>query len=478
MQSAWIDRDADAAVARYEKLGRDVGLRVYTTRLLGGDPRLVLHGGGNTSVKTRIRDLNGEDVEVLCVKGSGWDMGTIEPAGLPAVRLAPLLKLRARETLSDEDMVRLQRANLIDPSSPNPSVEALLHAFIPHKFIDHTHSTAVLSLTDQPDGEALCREVFGARVGYVPYLMPGFGLAKAAAQMFDADPSVEGLVLVKHGIFSFGSDARQAYERMIALVTLAEQRLVKNRKAAFVSAKLPAHAAAVAEVAPILRGACSLPDGKSDGAWKRFVQTTGCCLVSVDYRLAPEHKFPAAIEDAIAATRWVSGEAATLRIDPTELVVGGDSAGATLAAVVCQDALRNGPVIAAQCLICPVLDFEETSPSREAFAENHLLDRVTLEADLADYLHDNADLADPRISPLRATRFAGLPPAIIHTAEFDPVRDEGNAYAGKLVAAGVDVEHVCHDGMIHNFHAMGAILPQGRLVLRQIGEQVRRALGD
>ena len=163
----------------------------------------------------------------------------------------------------------------------------------------------------------------------------------------------------------------------------------------------------------------------------------------------------------------------------TRLVVGGDSAGATLAAVVCQEALRNaGPAISAQCLICPVLDFEETSPSREAFAENHLLDRATLEADLADYLPDGIDLADPRISPLRATKFAGLPAAIIHTAEFDPMRDEGNAYAGKLVAAGVAVEHVCHDGMIHNFHAMGAILPQGRLVLHQIGEQVRRAVGN
>jgi rhamnose utilization protein RhaD (predicted bifunctional aldolase and dehydrogenase)/NAD(P)-dependent dehydrogenase (short-subunit alcohol dehydrogenase family) len=271
MQSAWTDRDAEAAVARYEKLGRDAALRVYTTRLLGQDPRLVLHGGGNTSVKTTIADLNGEAVEVLCVKGSGWDMGTIEPAGLPAVRLAPLLKLRAREKLSDEDMVRLQRANLIDPASPNPSVEALLHAFIPHKFIDHTHSTAVLALTDQPDGEALCREVYGARVGYVPYLMPGFGLAKAAAQMFDADPSVEGLVLVKHGIFSFGADARQAYERMIALVTLAEERLARQRKPAFVNATLPARPAQVADVAPIIRGACGLPDNRTDGAWKRFV---------------------------------------------------------------------------------------------------------------------------------------------------------------------------------------------------------------
>jgi rhamnose utilization protein RhaD (predicted bifunctional aldolase and dehydrogenase)/NAD(P)-dependent dehydrogenase (short-subunit alcohol dehydrogenase family) len=271
MQSAWTDRDAEAAVARYEKLGRDVGLRVYTTRLLGQDPRLVLHGGGNTSVKTTIADLNGENVEVLCVKGSGWDMGTIEPAGLPAVRLAPLLKLRAREKLSDEDMVRLQRANLIDPASPNPSVEALLHAFIPHKFIDHTHSTAVLALTDQPDGESLCREAYGARVGYVPYLMPGFGLARAAAQMFDADPSVEGLVLVKHGIFSFGADARQAYERMIALVTLAEERLARQRKPAFVGAILPARPAPVADVAPIIRGACGLPDNRTDGAWKRFV---------------------------------------------------------------------------------------------------------------------------------------------------------------------------------------------------------------
>jgi rhamnose utilization protein RhaD (predicted bifunctional aldolase and dehydrogenase)/NAD(P)-dependent dehydrogenase (short-subunit alcohol dehydrogenase family) len=271
MQSAWNDSDADAAVARYASLGGDLALRVYTTRLLGKDPRLVLHGGGNTSVKTRLVDLNGDAVDVLCVKGSGWDMGSIEPAGLPAVRLAPLLKLRARETLSDEEMVRLQRANLIDPLAPNPSVEALLHAFIPHKFVDHTHSTAVLALTDQPDGEALCREVFGARVGYVPYIMPGFGLAKAAAQMFDADPSVEGLILVKHGIFSFGADARQAYERMIALVTLAEQRLAKNRKPAFVSVKLPARPAGVADVAPIIRGACSLPDSKTDGAWKRFV---------------------------------------------------------------------------------------------------------------------------------------------------------------------------------------------------------------
>jgi acetyl esterase/lipase len=209
-----------------------------------------------------------------------------------------------------------------------------------------------------------------------------------------------------------------------------------------------------------------------------LAQTTGCRLISVDYRLAPEHKFPAAIEDAIAATRWVYEQAAALGIDATKLVVGGDSAGATLSAVVCQHALQaGGPAIALQCLLCPVLDFDEPSPSRQAFAENHLLDKATIDADLADYLPGDADPADIRISPLRANDLAGLPAAIIHTAEFDPMRDEGNAYARKLMAAGVTVEQVCHDGMIHNFHAMGAILPQGKLVLLQIGEQIRRMVG-
>jgi acetyl esterase/lipase len=207
-----------------------------------------------------------------------------------------------------------------------------------------------------------------------------------------------------------------------------------------------------------------------------LAEATGCRLISVDYRLAPEHKFPAAIEDAIAATEFVASNAASLGIDAARLVIGGDSAGATLAAVVCQHALRQGPDIVAQCLICPVLDFEETSPSREAFAENHLIDRATLEADLADYLPDGTDPADARISPLRALHVAGLPIAIIHTAEFDPMRDEGNAYARKLLAAGVTVELTCHDGMVHNFHAMSAVLPQARLILSQIGEQVRRAV--
>src|SRR5882724_2985320 len=240
-------------VARYGAAGvrRDLALRVYTSRLLGGDPLLVLHGGGNTSVKTVLPDLLGEPNEVLCVKGSGWDMADIEPPGLPAVRLAPIQKLRAREALSDEDMVRIQRANLIDPGAPNPSVETLLHAFLPHKFVDHTHATAVLSLADQPDAAERCADLYGKRVGIVPYIMPGFLLAKKAAEVFEADPAVEGLVLIKHGVFSFGATAREAYERMIAIVSLAEERLARGRRNVFLPASLPAALPGVAETAPI-----------------------------------------------------------------------------------------------------------------------------------------------------------------------------------------------------------------------------------
>jgi rhamnose utilization protein RhaD (predicted bifunctional aldolase and dehydrogenase)/NAD(P)-dependent dehydrogenase (short-subunit alcohol dehydrogenase family) len=280
MKSAWIDLDAQAIVDRYvgDGVGTDLALRVYTTRLLGRDPRLVLHGGGNTSVKTTIADLLGEPTDVICIKGSGADMAEIEPSGLPAVRLDRLRKLRSRVELTDEDMVRVQRENLLDPAAPNPSVETLLHAFLPHKFVDHTHSTAVLGLVDQPDGEAICTEVYDGRAGFVPYIMPGFALAQAAADVFGRAPDVEGLILHKHGIFTFGDSARDAYERMIALVTRAEERLARNRKAVFVTAQLPQAIAPRAAVAPLLRGAASLKDEKTEGAWRRLI---------LDFRATP-----------------------------------------------------------------------------------------------------------------------------------------------------------------------------------------------
>jgi rhamnose utilization protein RhaD (predicted bifunctional aldolase and dehydrogenase)/NAD(P)-dependent dehydrogenase (short-subunit alcohol dehydrogenase family) len=273
MQSRWNDADVRKAVEAYARSGvaEDLALRTYTTRLLGSDPLLVLHGGGNTSVKTQMADLLGETHEVLCVKGSGWDMGSIEPAGLPAVKLAPLRRLRQLDRLSDEDMANFQRVNLLDSRAPNPSVETLLHAFLPHKFIDHTHAAAVLSLVDQPNGEELVAEVYDGSMGLVPYAIPGFGLAKLAAQVYEARPDVEGLILYKHGIFTFGADAREAYERMIAHVSRAEARLAKGRRNVFAAAALPKTVASAAEVAPILRGAVAVKPVNAGDEPKRFV---------------------------------------------------------------------------------------------------------------------------------------------------------------------------------------------------------------
>ena len=268
MQSLWSEEDARAAVERYAALGvgEDLALRTYSARLLGREPRLVLHGGGNTSVKTRMTDVFGEDAEVLCVKGSGWDLGSIEPAGHPAVRLAPLMRLRGLDRLGDEDMVSAQRQCLLDPGAPNPSVETLLHAYIGAKFVDHTHSTAVLALADQPDAERIFEELFEGRVTCVPYVMPGFALAKAAGEAWDRRPDAEGLVLLKHGVFSFGPTARGSYERMIALVSAAEGWIEsKARRVSRSSAPSPARAA---DILPIVRGALARAAGQAwPGRW-------------------------------------------------------------------------------------------------------------------------------------------------------------------------------------------------------------------
>ena len=275
MKSRWVEGDAEALVAQGAKSGidRELALRIYTTRLLGRDPKLVLHGGGNTSLKTRMTDRFGEPVEVLRIKASGAEMAAIGPAGLPAVRIAALRRLRALDAIDDEELVGVERANLIDPAAPNPSVEIMLHAFLPHKFVDHTHATAVLGLIDQPDGEAKCAEVYKDRMGFVPYLMPGFGLAKKAIEVFERGKPSNGLILSKHGIVTFGESAREAYERMIEMVSLAEDFIARRRKAVAVAVATPASGktAALAAVAPIVRGACSLKDEKIEGAWHRLV---------------------------------------------------------------------------------------------------------------------------------------------------------------------------------------------------------------
>jgi rhamnose utilization protein RhaD (predicted bifunctional aldolase and dehydrogenase)/NAD(P)-dependent dehydrogenase (short-subunit alcohol dehydrogenase family) len=221
-----------------------------------------------------MRDRFGEEVEVLRVKASGADMATLGADGLPAVRLLPLRKLRAFDEIEDDELVGIERANLIDSAAPNPSVEVMLHAFLPHKFIDHTHATAVLSVIDQPQGEKRCTEVFGERLAFVPYLNPGFGLAKKAIEVFEGAPACEGLILSKHGIVTFGESAREAYDRMIAMVSLAEDFIARNRKSVAVRGSPNAvekAAATVARVAPIVRGACSEKHDTIEGAWRRLV---------------------------------------------------------------------------------------------------------------------------------------------------------------------------------------------------------------
>jgi rhamnose utilization protein RhaD (predicted bifunctional aldolase and dehydrogenase)/NAD(P)-dependent dehydrogenase (short-subunit alcohol dehydrogenase family) len=224
MQSLWNDEEA-------KQFKGDLGLRVYTSRLLGRDKSLVLHGGGNTSVKLRERDLFGEEQAVLYVKGSGWDLETIEPQGFSPVRLAHVLRLAELPALPDPEMVNQLVTHMLRAQAPAPSIETILHGLMPQKFVDHTHADAVLSVTNTKDGEKRIREIYGKRCVVIPYLMPGFDLAQFCAKQLkrQGTPETIGMVLMNHGIFSFGETARESYERMIELVTLAEKYLESRR---------------------------------------------------------------------------------------------------------------------------------------------------------------------------------------------------------------------------------------------------------
>ena len=225
MENRWSDKEAGSFMEKVhgQGVGADLACRLYTTRLLGADKGLVMHGGGNTSVKMRESDLFGEEQDVIYIKGSGRSMATMQVEDMPAFRLAPLQRLRRLREITDRQLLAAQQAARVDYGGPEPSVELLLHAFLPHKFIDHTHAGALLSLTNQEDGAERCRRLFGDRVGIVPYMRPGFGLAVRAMEIFEGNPQVEGLILLQHGIFTFGRTAKEAYLRMVDLVTLARQ---------------------------------------------------------------------------------------------------------------------------------------------------------------------------------------------------------------------------------------------------------------
>ena len=298
MENKWNDSDAKAAIEKYSDVADDIALRVYTSRLIGADPSLVLHGGGNTSVKSRTRNKVNEEVDVLYVKGSGWDLDTLEPPGLPGVLLDHLQKLRSLDRLSDEEMVNEQRTHLLDASSPNPSVETLLHAFLPHKFIDHSHADASLVIANQPDAEKICQEIYGDRIGIVSYIMPGFALAKASAEVYEKNPHVEGLLLINHGLFTFGNTAKESYDRHIHAVTLAEEYIGKKPLKALTPLEGPALKAGeetlVNVLAPVLRGLYREQSGKD---WvlhhradtKEFASSKECETWSQIGTATPDH---------------------------------------------------------------------------------------------------------------------------------------------------------------------------------------------
>ncbi len=259
MKNNWSKKIAIKYIKKYKKLSfsKDLALRVYTTQLLGKNKELVLHGGGNTSVKTTVKDIDSKKYNVLCVKGSGWNMADIEPAGLPAVKLEPLLALKKKKYLSDEDMVNFQKRNLIDINSPNPSVETFLHAFLPFKYVDHTHADAILNVTNRPGGLNFCKKIFGNKIGIVPYVMPGFMLAKKVSEIYSKNPKINCLILMNHGIFTFADDAKDAYDLMIKYVSKAERAVKKLKSKKIKQIKKFTTRFNIHEIAPIIRGLLS-----------------------------------------------------------------------------------------------------------------------------------------------------------------------------------------------------------------------------
>ena len=280
MRSRWSDAEATAFVdQRGARTTADLALRLYTSRLLGADPELVLHGGGNTSLKGGVENVFGDRVAALFVKASGHDLASIEPDGLPGVDLAHLLRLRALASLDDAAMVNELRTHLFDHRAATPSIETLLHAWIPKRFVDHTHADAILALTNQPDGAAQAREALGDDVLVIDYAKPGFALAKAAAAAFEARPAARAMVLVQHGALSWGDTARESYERMIELVGAAERHLegraararpaAPQGRAAVTSSDTAQHR--LARVAPVLRGLLAAPSGDPDRPFRRVI---------------------------------------------------------------------------------------------------------------------------------------------------------------------------------------------------------------
>jgi rhamnulose-1-phosphate aldolase/alcohol dehydrogenase len=275
MQNRWSEDKAAEFIERYGAVwGEDLALRTYSSRLLGAEDALVLHGGGNTSVKGMHTNLVGARLASVFVKASGYDLATIEPEGHSELDLEALRKLRALSELSDELMLDQFRTHLFDWRAATPSIETLVHAFLPSPYIDHVHADAVLALTNQEHGAELVREALGDQVIVLEYVRPGFKLAQAAAAAFEAHPASKGMVWMHHGLVTWGETARESYERTIEFVSRAEQYLAKHSSrslAVKVSTPIDIASERLTRVAPILRGLLAEPTGDADQPYLRVI---------------------------------------------------------------------------------------------------------------------------------------------------------------------------------------------------------------
>ena len=275
MKSLYNENDAKQFIRKYSSIPEELALRVYTSRLIGGDSNLVLHGGGNTSVKLRMKNIFSDLQDVICVKGSGRDLSSIEPEGFTSLNLELIQRLRKLETMTDEEMENQLLINKQDAKAPDPSVEALLHAFLPHKYIDHAHADSILVLTAQNKAHDLLKGVLGPKIAVLPYVMSGFPLAKDVAALYEANPDVEAVIIMNHGIFTFGENAKTSYELMIDYVHKAES-YIRSKMPAEISSKKTENISAAAEkmnidasrIAQIVRGVCAYRN--SEGRLRRF----------------------------------------------------------------------------------------------------------------------------------------------------------------------------------------------------------------
>ena len=271
MNNRYHGSDAQKFISAHSHCPHELALRVYTSRLIGQEASLVLHGGGNTSAKARVTTLLGDQTDVLFIKGSGWDLATIEPQGFPALDLGYLRRLRALKSLIDEEMVNQFKTHMLDSNAPSPSIETLVHAFLPHRYIDHTHADAIVTLTNLADPETRLLKILGNRVAILPWIMPGFPLALAIAECYENRPDIEAIVLRNHGIFTFADDAETAYNHMIDYVTLAEEYLQARQPANKPQPETITNSRPdPAMILPLLRGALTI-DPAASGATPPFL---------------------------------------------------------------------------------------------------------------------------------------------------------------------------------------------------------------